>query len=141
MQASARNQFSATVQHINPGVVTDEIILTTDAGAELVATITHGSAEKLGLKTGAKAIALIKAPSIIVVTDAQGMCFSARNQLAGTVTAVKTGSVNTEIQIDAQGLQVVAIVTHGSASSLGLKEGASATALFKASHVVLGVPV
>ena len=140
MQTSARNQFSGVVHHIQTGVVTDEVQIHTSGGATLVATITHGSAQTLGLKAGSAVIALIKAPSVIVVTDAQGMRFSARNQLAGTVTAVKTGSVNSEVQIDSQGLQVVAIVTNDSATALGLAPGTPATALFKASHVVLAVP-
>ncbi|MEG3001849.1 MAG: TOBE domain-containing protein [Comamonas sp.] len=140
MQTSARNQFPGVVHHIQTGVVTDEVQIHTRDGAALVATITHGSAQTLGLKTGSQVIALIKAPSVIIVTDAQGMRFSARNQLAGTVVSVKTGSVNSEVQIDSQGLQVVAIVTNDSATALGLAPGQQATALFKASHVVLAVP-
>lgn len=140
MQSSARNHFSGVVQHIQAGVVTDEVQIQTDSGAQLVATITHGSAQTLGLKNGSQVIALIKAPSVIVVTDAQGMRFSARNQLQGKVTAIKTGSVNSEVQIESQGLQVVAIITNDSASALGLAPGKEATALFKASHVVLAVP-
>lgn len=140
MQTSARNQFPGVVQHIQTGVVTDEVQIKTSGGAPLVATITHGSAQTLGLKNGSQVIALIKAPSVIIVTDAQGMRFSARNQLQGTVTAVKTGSVNSEVHIESQGLQVVAIVTNDSATALGLAPGKQATALFKASHVVLAVP-
>ena len=139
MQSSARNQFQGTVSHINPGVVTDEVQIRTAENAELVATITHGSAVSLGLQVGSAVVAMIKAPSVIVVTDAQGMRFSARNQLNGTVSQVKTGSVNTEVTIDVQGLQVVAMVTNDSANHLGLAIGTAATALFKASQVVLAV--
>lgn len=139
MQSSARNQFQGTVSHINQGVVTDEVQIRTAENAELVATITHGSAVSLGLQVGSAVVAMIKAPSVIVVTDAQGMRFSARNQLNGTVSQVKTGSVNTEVTIDVQGLQVVAMVTNDSANHLGLAIGTAATALFKASQVVLAV--
>ena len=139
MQSSARNQFQGTVSHINQGVVTDEVQIRTAENAELVATITHGSAVTLGLQVGSAVVAMIKAPSVIVVTDAQGMRFSARNQLNGTVSQVKTGSVNTEVTIDVQGLQVVAMVTNDSANHLGLAIGTAATALFKASQVVLAV--
>ena len=139
MQSSARNQFPGTVSHISHGVVTDEVQIRTAENAELVATITHGSAVSLGIKTGSSVVAMIKAPSVIVVTDAEGMRFSARNQLTGKVTQVKTGSVNTEVCIDAQGLQIVAIVTNDSAEHLGLAVGTAATALFKASQVVLAV--
>ena len=139
MQSSARNQFQGTVSHINQGVVTDEVQIRTAENAELVATITHGSAVSLGLQVGSAVVAMIKAPSVIVVTDAQGMRFSARNQLNGTVSQVKTGTVNTEVTIDVQGLQVVAMVTNDSANHLGLAIGTAATALFKASQVVLAV--
>ena len=139
MQSSARNQFQGTVSHINQGVVTDEVQIRTAENAELVATITHGSAVTLGLQVGIAVVAMIKAPSVIVVTDAQGMRFSARNQLNGTVSQVKIGSVNTEVTIDVQGLQVVAMVTNDSANHLGLSVGTAATALFKASQVVLAV--
>lgn len=63
---------------------------------------------------------------------------SARNQLAGTVSAVRPGAVNDEIEITLPGgTVIVAVVTHQSARSLGLKAGASAIALVKASHVLL----
>jgi molybdate transport system regulatory protein len=139
MQSSARNQFAGTVSALNVGVVTDEVQIQTASGAALVATITHGSATQLGLKVGCDVVALVKAPSVIIVTDAQGMRFSARNQLTGTVKSVKTGSVNSEVHLEANGLQVVAIVTNDSAQNLGLTAGKSATALFKASQVVLAV--
>ena len=71
---------------------------------------------------------------------------SARNHFNGQVSAVKPGAVNDEItlRIDS-GLELVAIITHGSAASLGLAAGKPAFALVKASSVVLvagdGVPM
>ena len=63
---------------------------------------------------------------------------SARNQLAGTVTAVTRGAVNDEIELTLPGgARIVAVVTHESARSLGLKKGASAFALIKASSVIV----
>ena len=49
MQSSARNQFKGSVSHISHGIVTDEVQIRTEHNAELVATITHGSAVSLGL--------------------------------------------------------------------------------------------
>lgn len=47
---------------------------------------------------------------------------SARNHFAGTVSAIKTGAVNDEVTIDiVGGQQIVAIITHESTASLGLK--------------------
>ena len=139
MQSSARNQFPGTVSHISHGVVTDEVQIRTEHNAQLVATITHGSAIGLGIQAGSQVIAMIKAPSVIVVTDAEGVRFSARNQLNGKITRIKPDAVNAEVTIDAQGLQVVAMITQESTENLGLAVGKTATALFKASQVVLAV--
>ncbi|SAL70316.1 ModE family transcriptional regulator [Caballeronia peredens] len=67
-----------------------------------------------------------------------GMKTSARNQLAGKVTKLTRGAVNDEIELGLPGGQtIVAVVTHESAESLGLKEGSDAFALIKASWVML----
>ena len=63
---------------------------------------------------------------------------SARNQFLGTVTQVKTGAVNDEIELEiVGGHKLVAIVTHESTESLGLKPGTEAFALVKSSSVIL----
>ncbi len=65
---------------------------------------------------------------------------SARNRLTGTVVRCQEGAVNTEIVIElAGGKTVVAIITNESVRELGLKEGVRATALIKASHIILAV--
>jgi len=67
---------------------------------------------------------------------------SARNHFTGSVTEVKTGAVNDEITLRTQnGLDIVAVITHGSASSLGLAAGKPAFALVKASSVIVMVDV
>ena len=61
--------------------------------------------------------------------------------LSGTISRVQPGAVNSEVVMDlGHGLSVAAAVTHDSAQQLGLVEGQAATALFKASSVILGVP-
>jgi molybdopterin-binding protein len=65
---------------------------------------------------------------------------SARNVLSGTVRAVTPGAVDTEIVVElAPGIEVVSIITKKSAESLGLKPGAKAYAVIKASSVMIGV--
>ena len=77
---------------------------------------------------------------MIVIADAGTARLSARNQFAGTVASVQPGAVNAEIVIDVGGgAAIVAIVTQESAASLGLKAGSPATAIFKASSVIVGV--
>ncbi len=140
MKSSARNQFQGTVTGIGTGAVNDQIEL--DAGGlTLVAVITRGSTGELGLTVGATAFALIKASSIILVTDDGDVKFSARNRVQGTVTAIEPGAVNTEVVLGLPGGgALTAIVTNHSATSLGLAVGKPATGLFKASSVILGVP-
>jgi molybdenum-pterin binding domain len=141
MKTSARNQFLGKVSAVHRGAVNDEIELDVKGGHKVVATVTHESAENLGLKVGAEAFALVKASSIIVVADSEGARFSARNHLTGKISRVQPGAVNTEVVIEVNGGgTVAAIVTNESAQSLGLAEGKTASAIFKASSVIIGVP-
>ncbi|MGH8574288.1 MAG: TOBE domain-containing protein, partial [Gammaproteobacteria bacterium] len=92
-------------------------------------------------EVGGETFALIKASSVIIVTDERGAKFSARNRLAGTVSRLHPGAVNTEVVIGLPGGGgIAAIVTNDSAASLGLAEGLAAIAIFKASSVIVGVP-
>jgi len=66
------------------------------------------------------------------------MKISARNVFPGKVTQVKIGAVNSEVDLStASGLQIVSIVTNESVKSLGLAVGKDATALIKASSVLV----
>ncbi len=141
MKTSARNQFTGTVKDVAVGAVNSEVHIGLKGGETIVATITKESGEKLGIKAGTQVIALVKAPQIIIVTDFGGYKISARNQLPGTVTAVKTGAVNSEVDIElAGGDLIAATVTNDSAETLGLRKGQSVTAIFKAGSVILAVP-
>jgi molybdate transport system regulatory protein len=65
---------------------------------------------------------------------------SARNQFAGSVKAMVKGPVSTEVTISVTpGLDVVAIISTSSAEALGLAMGKPATALIKASSVIVAV--
>lgn len=141
MKTSARNQFVGKITAVKKGAVNDEIDLELSGGLEIVAVVTHESTEGLGLKAGAEAFALVKASSIIIVTDDSGARFSARNRISGKVTRVQAGAVNSEVVIETTGgAHIAAIITNESCTALGLAAGKSATALFKASSVILGVP-
>jgi len=141
MKTSARNQFFGKVSRVVSGAVNDEIELSI-AGMDspIAAIITHESAVALGLAVGVEAFALVKASSVIVLTDDAGAKFSARNRLQGTVARVHTGAVNSEVVIQlAGGAQVVAIITNESCEALALVPGVAASALIKASSVIVGV--
>jgi len=141
MKASARNQFSGTVSEVIIGAVNAEVHVDLKGGETIVASVTKESVDNLGIKAGLTVLALVKAPQIIVVTDFGGYKISARNQLPGTVTEVKAGAVNSEIDIElAGGDKVAATVTNDSVETLGLRKGQAATAVFKAGAVILAVP-
>ena len=63
---------------------------------------------------------------------------SARNVFSGKVVAVNSGAVNDEVALVVEGgINIVASITKVSTNNLGLKPGASALALIKASFVLL----
>ncbi len=140
MKFSARNQFAGTVRRIRDGAVNDEVELEVIGGQTIVATITHNSRLELGLQPGSSAVALIKASSIMLMTTMGGAKLSSRNQLAGKVSRISPGAVNTEVVVDlAGGGTIAAIITEISASELGLRKRCPVTAVFNASSVIVGV--
>ena len=141
LKTSARNQFLGRVASLKAGAVNDEITLELAGGQLIVAIVTSDSSAALGLAPGAEAFALVKASSIILMTGSGGARLSARNQLAGTVARVQIGAVNAEVVLELPGgATIAAIITNDSCASLGLVAGVAATAMFKASSVILGVP-
>jgi len=63
---------------------------------------------------------------------------SARNQFVGTVTSLRSGAVNDEVEITLPGGQrIVAVVTQESTQALGLRPKMTAIALVKSSSIVI----
>ncbi|WP_374594334.1 TOBE domain-containing protein [Aquabacterium sp.] len=140
MKTSARNQFFGKVTRVVPGAVNDEIDIDIGSGHSIAAIVTHESTQSLDLKVGRSVFALIKASSIIVVADEAGSRFSARNRLSGQVARLQGGAVNTDVTIELPGgANVSAIITNESCAHLQLAVGSAATAIFKASSVIVGV--
>jgi molybdopterin-binding protein len=69
MKLSARNVLVATVKTVTPGAVDTEVVVELAPGIEIVSIITKKSAETLGLKSGGKAYAVIKASSVMIGVD------------------------------------------------------------------------
>jgi molybdate transport system regulatory protein len=65
------------------------------------------------------------------------MELSARNQLTGTVTAVKTGEVMAEVTVEVDAGLVTAAITEASRDRLGLKEGDEVRVIIKATEVMI----
>ncbi|MEX8517392.1 MAG: molybdopterin-binding protein [Leptothrix sp. (in: b-proteobacteria)] len=141
MKISARNVFEGTVSAVKEGPISAEVTLTLASGETIVAGITEGSLQSLGIAVGTKAVAIVKAPLVLLATDTAGWKFTARNQLAGTVAAVQKGSVNASVTVTlAGGATIASIVTNSAVDDLGLSVGSPVTAMFKAGSVVLAVP-
>lgn len=66
------------------------------------------------------------------------MALSARNQFPGKVSAIKIGTVMAEVVIDiGGGHQIVSMISASSAKRLRLKKGSAATAVIKATEVIV----
>jgi molybdate transport system regulatory protein len=139
MRTSARNALAGTVASITEGAVNSEVTLSLGEDLSITAIITRRSVDDLGLKPGARALALIKS-SFVLLAVGEGLRTSARNQIPGRVAARDDGAVNSEVTVDiGAGKTLTATVTRESAEALGLGVGAPVVALIKAQHVILAV--
>ena len=66
------------------------------------------------------------------------MELSARNQISGTVIAVRIEGIMAEVTIDVSGQLITSTITRASAERLGLKLGDTVLAIIKASDVLIG---
>ena len=140
MKVSARNTFTGTVTNITKGAVNAEVTISLKGGVPLTAVVTNGAIDNLGLATGNEAYAIVKASAVIIGTDLHDAKVSARNIFCGTVAKIIEGPVNTEVDVEIGGGNIVsAVITHDSAKRLELKVGGHACALFKASSVIIGI--
>jgi molybdate transport system regulatory protein len=141
MQTSTRNTFRCRVTRVIQGAVNAEVDLALADGHTLTAVITEHSAEGMGLAEGVEVFALIKATFVMLAKGDPGEAISACNRLTGTVSAREDGPVSSEVSVDlGQGKTITATITRTSADRLDLQVGQTATALFKASHVILALP-
>ena len=67
------------------------------------------------------------------------MQLSARNQIPARITSIKSGEAIANVELDAGGTRLVASITVEAVKQLGLSEGASVTAVVKASDVIVAV--
>jgi molybdopterin-binding protein len=67
------------------------------------------------------------------------MKLSARNQIKGTVSAIKEGAVEAQVTLDVAGQKLTSVVTMDAVADLGLAVGSPVVAVIKADHVMLAV--
>jgi molybdopterin-binding protein len=68
------------------------------------------------------------------------MKLSARNQIPATITAIHAGEAIANVELDANGVRLVASITVEAVRELGLEPGKTVTAVIKASDVLVGIP-
>ena len=134
---SARNQFEGTVSKVTEGAVNG--IVTIDVnGTPVTATISMGSIKSLDIKPGVKACAVVKATEVMVGKGK--LQLSARNQFPGKVTAIEEGAVNAIVKIEALGGNTItSTISLAAVKELCLKVGEEATAVIKATSVMVGI--
>ena len=67
------------------------------------------------------------------------MKLSARNRVPARVVSITQGEAIANVELDANGLRLVASITVEAVRELGLQEGSDVTAVVKASDVMLAV--
>jgi molybdate transport system regulatory protein len=139
IKTSATNQLFGTISAIQIGAVNAEVFVKLKGGEQVVASISLSEFRQLELGVGSEVVLLINATEIIVATDPDNCVLSARNCLCGTVIHVQYDAVDSEVVIQlSNGESLVAIITQGSAESLGVASGISAHAIFKSNAVIVG---
>ncbi|MEG0857781.1 MAG: TOBE domain-containing protein [Terrisporobacter sp.] len=136
MKLSARNQFSGKVIEISTGAVNSIVKIELPNSGVITSTITNEAVKELELSVGSKAVAVIKATSVILSTNPSGL--SARNKLNGKVVSINEGVVNSIVKVKLDCEQLLSsTVTVEAVKELALEEGLDVTAIIKATEVML----
>lgn len=141
MAISARNVFKGKISALKEGPINAEVEITTVGGDVIVAMVTDASLKSLGLAVGEDAVAVVKAPWVTLLSGAPEYRFSARNQVKGAVRGFVRGGAMCEVKLALPGGSTLsALITNEAVADMGLTEGSPVVAMFKASHVLVGVP-
>lgn len=133
---SARNQLSGKIKSISRGEVTAEVNIITSTGVEISSIITLGSCVRMNLEPGNNVVAVVKSSDVIVAIGSD-FVISCRNNIQGIIKKIISGPVSNEIVIDADGTELVSIITQSSVKRLKLTENMKVSALIKASNVIV----
>ena len=138
LQSSARNQWRAEVLSVKSGVVRHEVTLRLEGGATLIASVSRKINSLMPLDFGRSVIALVKAPMVLLISEAECFEVSAENQFDGQVSDIFQDPISTEIIVRLpSGDHVVAAVSVDEMSELDVKVGDRVTVSFDADAVVI----
>ena len=138
MKTSSRNAYVGKITAIILGGLNDEVELELATGEKIYGQLAHASAERLGLAVGKEAMALVKATEILLVNDNDDYEVCCRNQFTGKVLKLVRGFVNGEVILQTpSGFELSATVSLEGLNRLRVERGATVTAAFKSSNVII----
>jgi molybdate transport system regulatory protein len=134
----ARNVIKGKVKEIKKGAVNGIVKVDVGEGIVISSNCSMESIEQLGLAEGKEVQVVIKAMGVMLANEKLNI--GARNQVEGTVCEIKKGTVNCLVKIKTpNGLIFTSNLSLESVEQLGIKEGQTAVAIFKAMNVLLMV--
>jgi molybdate transport system regulatory protein len=138
-RTSTSNCLRGVVSRILSGSVMTEVRVDVN-GSEFVAAVTRHGVEQLDLATGDRVGVLVRATELTLAKGSGRIDnLTTRNQIEGKVTSIVDGSVLCEVRVDADGDELVSVVTRYSIERLRLAPGDDVVVLVKATDVSLVV--
>ena len=138
MQISARNQIAGVVELISNGTINAEVYIKLKSGYTIVSVITNTAVNNLDLKLGDEVVAIFKSSTVLLTTEIS-LSISARNKFQGVINSINKGEINSEVILDiGNGDNIASVITTSSIEKLGLKKGSHASAIIKASDIIIG---
>lgn len=139
VKVSTRNVFSAEIEQVERGPVDVGVSLRVSDQVALRSIVTNEAAEELGLRPGARALALIKSSFVDLDPPAAGAAPD-RNSFIGEVSRRIDGPENSEILVVIDsGKTMTAVIPRARADALRIAVGERLAASFRASDVILAV--
>lgn len=141
MPISTHNRFAGTVAAIKEGAVNGTVTVEV-GGLLLKAGTTMDSICRLGLVEGSPAEIVVRETAVMFTPGARRLPVSARNQIAGRITRIEHDGVEAVVSLAMPdgGPVVTGVVAASELDGLGLEVGSTATALIKATDVLIGIP-
>jgi molybdate transport system regulatory protein len=134
---SARNVFQAEVVSVRKGTVDVEVALRLSQAHRIVSIITNEATVDLGLKRGARVIALVKS-SLVGVAPPSAPLKEAHNRLQGVVTRRTDAEPKCELLVDiGGGKTVTAVLPRRDVVAARIDVGAEVAVDFAFSNVIL----
>ena len=138
MQISARNQITGMVELIEYGKINAQVFIKLKSGNILVSVITNTAANNLNLEIGDDVVAIFKSRTVLITTDIT-LNISARNKFQGVIDSINKGEINSEVILDiGNGDNIASVITTSSIENLGVRKGSHASAIIKASDLIIG---